>query len=229
MTVVKLALYDSAKTKPEAGHELVKVTYRPPVLTAEEKAAGVTKERSPNVCINSPLFSADQIAQVLATPIATALVTKALISERESMLRDLIEAAGLKAGADIDSDLFSFDKVLASLSATATSGRMTKVEYEAWFDSSISDSLFVAIADKLGITEAATDAETAKVTATLAYYKDKLAAMAGGKTAYDKKTCEALLRALEYASDTDVIASRLKERLTAMIKAQDDTAPMFVI
>lgn len=95
-------------------------------------------------------------------------------------------------------------------------GRMTKVGLQSWFDATLVESLTVRLADKMGISDTPTAAEVSKVDALVAEYKDKISALAGGKTSYSPKLAKSLIAAVELVPSDDDIGVKLTAKLVKM-------------
>ena len=80
-----------------------------------------------------------------------------------------------------DSD-FSLDAMVSFLESNdETLGRISKESIGEWFDSEMADTLTLTFADKLGISDTPTDAETAKLSQLNKQYRDCFCVLAGKK------------------------------------------------
>lgn len=126
----------------------------------------------------------------------------------------------LTAGAlHITQDEISIAACIARLTpaASETPAHLTKESIGAWFDSTLADSLLVALADKLGVGDAPTDEQVAKLDTAVAMYREKVAALAGGKTSYGIPLARSIKNALALAPSGDAIAVRFTARCDKMI------------
>lgn len=204
ITTHKTVDYDSKKSAAFDGQRLCKVTFK---TTANVIAP------MHNKCVSIP-------------PVDTlALVARVqdfmphLLAVVEQAQDDIVRAKLLEAGGDVemqDSEL-SMDAVLLQLAEAAKGNRLSKDSISAWFDAQAADMLTVAISDKLGISDAPSEAEAKKVAAIVADYSTKLQSLAGSKTTYSPEVATKLQRALEVAEVKDTAyGSMFWSKLEAM-------------
>lgn len=110
-----------------------------------------------------------------------------------------------------------FSKVLEHLEASNSSSRLNGEKIAAWFQAEMAESLAIALAEKLGIGEAPTQAQMEKLVKIVSVYEAKLASLASPKTAYNKEEAERLQRALEVTgASSSYIGGRFHARLESM-------------
>jgi hypothetical protein len=122
-----------------------------------------------------------------------------------------------------DSDI-SVSACIMHLEAENISTRLTGDRIASWFDSSIADVLSVALADKMGVSDIPTDAQTQRLSQMIASVRGKLVTLASPKTTFSVDHAKKLITILEYASDDDVLAQRFIQRLS---KVQQQEADIF--
>lgn len=193
--------YDTKKSSAFNGQRLSKITYK------TDKESGVKKQSK---CVSVPIITGEQVLESLV--ILSPAITEYLSSVQDTMVRARIDAG---ASEITDADI-SLTAIAGFLESESTGGRLTKEFIAGWFDTSIADSLSLALAEKLGIGDIVSEADNVKITASIAAYRDKLSALAGGKTVYPAELADKLLKALSFAADGDEIAGKFVIRLEKM-------------
>lgn len=193
--------YVSGTTKALSGQRLAKVTYK------KDKETGIKKESR---AVSIPAIATNDIQENLA--VLLPAIRSFLESQQDAIVRKLVDS-----GASVvqDSDI-SMAAIASFAEEENTGARLTKESIGAWFDTGIADTLRVAFADRLGLSNTPTADEMFRVETAVATYKDKFAAMAGGKTSYIPEVAEKLAKALEFAADDDEIAVKFRTRLEKM-------------
>lgn len=195
--------YTSGVTKAFTGQRLATVTYK------TDKVSGIKPD---SVCVSVPMIN----QQDVITNQNYFLKHMITLCERtqDGIIRDAHEAGKI----DISDDEISIDSVIAYLEAESTGGRMTKVAATQWFDNVLADSIAVALASKLGISEVPTKEESDKIDMLLSDFRNSIGALTAGNTSYDNGTCLQLKKALSFAPEDDVIAEKFNNRLDTMMK-----------
>lgn len=201
--------YDPKSTKAFSGQRLSKVTYKT-ISDKENPLFGIKRESK---CVSLPLIPASDIAQNLTA--LTPHIQEYLMTVQDKIVRECID----NGQASISMESIGIAGMVEWLETNNESGRLTKESVAAWFSENISDNLAVILAEKLGVSEIPTSAESAQVLKVVDSFKDKVAALAGGKTSYEPKLCESLKKCLELAPTGDALASRFVARLDKMIEA----------
>lgn len=199
--------YDPKSSKAFTGQRLSKVTYK----TVTDKDSPLCGIKRDSKCVSLPIFKADEVisqAQALAP-----YVIEYLQGVQDKIVRERIDAGA----SSIAMEEISIAGCIEYLDSNNESGRLTKESVAAWFNEAIADALTVTLAERLGISEVPTEAESNKIIAVVEAFKGKIASLAGGKTAYEPKVCKSLLNALELAPSGDVLATRFTARLNKMI------------
>jgi hypothetical protein len=199
--------YDPKASKPFTGQRLSKVTYKT-ITDKDNPLYGVKRDSK---CVSLPVIP---VADVVTNINALApYMVEYLHSVQDKIVREKIDAGATSiAMADIN-----IPAIIDYLDTNNESGRLTKESVAAWFNENIADNLTVTLADKLGISENPTDAESNKIIAVVEAFKGKISSLAGGKTAFEPKICKSLINALELAPAGDVLATRFTARLNKMI------------
>ena len=205
--------YTSGVTTALSGHTLAVMNWK------TSKETGIKRESK---CCNMPTISSDELMD--SFDVLIPHVRNMLHDTRTAIVREMIEKNPnclLVSENDI-----SIAACCEYLSSSSESGRMTKESLGNWFNNTLMDTLTLALATRLGVSDEPTAAEVHKIDILVASYKDKLCALAGGKTAYKKPIAISLLKAIELVSyDEDVTARKLRNKL---IQMRDSTEPELV-
>lgn len=187
--------------KALSGQRLSRIFYKSAELEKGKKNAAVSLPP-----VTSAHLTHDVIEQL--KPHMLAFLEKT----QDSICRRLYEA-GAKTVNDAE---VSIAACFAFLDEESESNRLTAEKVKEWFQSSLQDSLTVAFADKLGVSDTPTPEQEKKVNQALNVYRDKFASLSSGRAAFTVPVCDSLLSALTHASDEDSIAVRFKMRLEKM-------------
>lgn len=200
--------YDPKSSKAFNGQRLAKVTYKT-ITDKESPLCGIKRESK---CVSIPVVAVGEV-------IANAAILAPAIAEYLQTVQDRIVRERIDLGAaSISMDEISIAGCIDWLENNSESGRLTKESVATWFNETISESLAVVLADKLGVSSTPTDSESAKILAVVDQFKAKISSLAGGKTSYEPKLCKSLLNALELAPAGDVLATRFTARLNKMVQ-----------
>lgn len=200
--------YDG-KNKPFTGQRLAKVTWK----TNNDKTSAYYNIKRESKCVSLPVVaSAELVANI--TALSPHLVAY-LHSVQDKMVREMLDSQN--NCVSISTQDISIPAIIEYLEGSDESGRLTKESVAAWFDSTVADSLSLLLAEKLGISDVPTDAESAKVLEVVGAFKSKIAALAGGKTSYEPKVCKSLINALAVVGSDDALAVRFTSRLQKMV------------
>lgn len=200
--------YEAGKTKAFAGQRLAKVTYK------TDKETGVKKDSK---AVSLPLVAVEEISSNLVA--LTPYIAEYLQGVQDKIVRERIDGgASSISAADV-----SVEGIIAHLeledTGSGTGGRLTKEIVGAWFDSEVSDSLALVLAEKLGVSSVPTDAESAQILRVVDTFREKVAALAGGKTSYPAALASSIKKCIDLAPAGDSIAVRFNARLDKMIAA----------
>lgn len=196
--------------KPFTGQRLIKRT---------TKVDKTTKVKPDNKCVSVPFAT---ISDADLTGVFKAYVLGFIQDTQDAVAKALIG----EGATQITDDQINLSACMAFLDAESEGNRLTKEMLEGWFDENVSTGLMVAFANKLGVSDTPSDAETAKLEKIVADYRAKIAGLAGGKTFYPVKIRTNLLTALNTVdAAADTLGERLIARLEKMAK-EDDTDMM---
>jgi hypothetical protein len=134
-----------------------------------------------------------------------------------------IKAYHAQGGIAVRCESLSIDKIIEALEASEAGARLNKEKIEAWFVAELQDSLAVAFAERLGISESSSEAELEKLEMVLNAYKAKFASLAGGKTYIKEADCIAMIAVIVKAdAESSLLGKRFIARLEGMKKKEDD-------
>lgn len=205
--------YDPKSSKAFSGQRLSKVSYKT-VGDKESPMYGIKRESK---CVSLPMVQESEVRKQVA-------VLAPYIVEYLQGVQDKIVRLRVDAGASsITSEEVSIAGCIEYLESNDESGRLTKESIGNWFDNNIAETLAVTLAERLGVSEIPTDAESNKIMEVVSGFRDKVAALAGGKTSYEPKLCESLKRAVNMAPAGDALSVRFTARLDKMIASAKDT------
>lgn len=200
--------YDAKAPVTESNLRTAKVMYKTPKDGSKRKD---------NVCLLVAPITTDQILDSVEEllPHIVAMCEQT----QDSIAKDLHTSNDVT----IPVDSLNMTAIVAKLTESATSGRMNKETITSWFDSNIADTMSVLFANKLGVSEEPTQEDSDKVDRFVTVYRNKYAGLASNTTIYQPQEAEKLLEAIQKCdvADYDLVASKLKEKLTRMSKPVD--------
>lgn len=199
--------YDAKNTPTEnEGEAIAKVMYRTEKGEAEKQ----------NYFLRAPAITDAAITEQLTVlmPHIEGMVAK--------VQEELVKGAHKEGRTSMMGEELGLAAVITKLEATGT-GRLNKEKILSWFDSNMADLLTVAFAEKLGVTEEASEEEIARLETITQHYRNNFGALASPKSHFVEDTCEAMSKALEATgADSTVIGARFVIRLEAMSKQVDE-------
>ena len=117
----------------------------------------------------------------------------------------------------VHTSLMSMDLIIEKLEEANLSTRLTKEKIGEWFDTAMSPTLQVLIADKMNLPDTAGVAELEKLDRIVAAYKGKYESLAGGKTLISKDECISMIDVIvKCGADTSLLGAKFIARLEAM-------------
>lgn len=207
--------FDSKTSKAYEGQRLAKIIYK----ILKDKDGKELPKKFESVCVSIP-------------PVASAVIIDNIaafvpyLRDWYADKQDAIIRARYELGAtSISDEQINASAVLEYLEEEAKGGRLTKDDVIIWFKDSLADTLAVAFADKLGMSNTPSAQEEIRIEQMVAVYRDKFAALAGGKTQYAKDIAIKLQKALELA-DSNPLTDRFTARLDKMINTEDTLADL---
>lgn len=201
----------SGKSTAFEGQRLAQITFK----TVTDK---VTKKQSKrdSMCVSVPVLDVTADNMMAMKSHVVAMIHKV----QDSIIRDRVIAGN----TSVNDEHIAFNAVLEYLDAESEGSRIKGEDVTAWFDvaEGFADKLRVVFADKLGLSDSPSEAETKQVEQQVNQYRACYVALAGGKKMYEPKVAEKLAATIERYCDTaeDTIASKFYTRLTKMAQTQ---------
>ena len=199
-----LVSFVSGKSAALHGQRLAKVGY---------KSTKAQTAKYPNVCVSVPPVDKKDIVDNVFQ--LTDHIRAMLETAQDGIIRSLYESAdGAMIG--ISDDDISISACISYMEAAENGSRLTKELLGAWFDTQLSENLFIAFAEKLGFTDI-TEEVVITVNRHVAAHKAMITALSGGKTSYNHKQCKGLLFDLSLCAVEDDTCGKLEKRLNKMM------------
>lgn len=200
--------YESGKTKPLTGQRLASFSWK----TCTDKNSlwfGIKKESK---AVSLPHIADSEITGNIA--ILMPHFRNYLESVQDKIIRAKLEAS--HDSLDIGEDEINIQAIYEYLEDSDSSGgRLTKEAVGNWFVEQIQDHLMLALAAKMNIGDNPSEQESAHIEKICGDFKAKVSALAGGKTHYESKLCDALIKCLKL-NEEDMLAQRFIKRLEGM-------------
>lgn len=207
--------YTSGVTKPFAGQRLASFNWK----TGTDKNSLWFGKKRESKAVSLPMVSNDMISSNLVA--LTPHIKVWLHGVQDKMIREQLEASdGL---LHVTNESIGIAAICEFLEESNESGRVTKADVEVWFTEQIADTLMVQLAERLGVSENPSQADSDKISAVVAAFKGKISALAGGKTSYDPKTAAQLQKCIALVPAGDVLADRFSVRLQKMVDVTPDS------
>lgn len=203
-----------AGDKALSGQRLAKVGY---------KSTKKAKAKYPNVAVSVPPIELGSISDEQRVQLNPYLV-RILEDAQDGIIKSLYESKDGTLKTVRDEEI-SVDACIGFLKAESEGNRLTLELIGQWFDSELSESLMVVLAEKLGFipsdTQDGADIEltadqTTVVDKHLRVHKELFSSLAGGATILAEKQIKGLKNALQYADERSLIAGKLMGRLESM-------------
>ena len=199
----------TGKEKALAGQRLSKVTYK------TDKESGVKKDSK---CVSIPLVTgaSDVIPNI---DLLIPAICDYLQTVQDKIVRERIEAgSSVVTGEDIG--MLAVVEWLEN-QGNDGSGRLTKEVVGSWFSENVADELAMVLAEKMGVSAVPTDAESAQILRVVDTFKEKVSALAGGKTSYPAALAVSLKKCVEMAPAGDSLRGKFVARLDKMIAIKE--------
>lgn len=203
--------YDAKAPVTEVGKRTAKIMYK---RDKSGKIAGT------NSCLLVAPITSEHVTEVATNEAWHKHIVSFLESEQDKLIRALHVAGN----EEVTDKAISLDAILTSLNTETVSARLTKDTVNQWFNENLADTLTVAFADKLGVTEESSDEDVTKVERIVATYKGKFAGLASNVTVYPTEMIDKLMTALDSCEvdKTEVITSKVIGKLESMKQSDDD-------
>lgn len=200
--------YEAGKTVAFTGQRLAVITYK----TVKDKESPLYNIKRESKAVSLPTIEDTEVSTNL--PALLPHIKAMLYKAQDAIIREKLDSGNVTSIAISDVNMSAICEYLDN---SNESGRLTKESVASWFDGSIAELLTVAIADKLGVSDTPTANEEKQINSLVSGFREKVAALAGGKTSYEPKLCESIKKCLALAPADDVLAARFTTRLDKMI------------
>jgi hypothetical protein len=204
-----VSIYESGKSKPFTGQRMSVHTWK----TVKDKDSVLFGIKRDSKFVSLPLINPEVVSVNL--PLLMPHVVEMLHKVQDKIIKEKLESDNNVASI-AQSDI-SITAIIEYLEDSNESGRLTKDAIVKWFDETIEAPLAVSLAEKLGASETPSKEQSDKILAIVGEFKNKMSALAGGKTQYNPKVATQLQKALQFAPENDSLAIRFNDRLNKMI------------
>lgn len=155
-------------------------------------------------------------------------ITNAFYDLQDQIIRDKITKA-IAESKDGNPTIFLTDQEISAQAVAdyaaevASGGKLSAKAIEEWYDTSLEEALFLAIAAKLGLGNSPTPEETAKLDAVMKQHRELIVGLASTTVNYSEKLSKNLLLAVQKAGDGDRIRQQLENKLQKFIQPKEVT------
>ncbi len=206
--------YVSGTTKPLSGQRLASFNWKIGTNEKDTKWFGIKRASK---AVSVPVIADEAIVGNIE--LLVPHIRSFIEGVQDKIIRDLLDKnPDTLHVANVDIDMSA---CLEYLENSDSSGRLTKESVAAWFDTAIADSLMLALAAKMG-PSSDTFTGAKQIKALTNEFKNKISALAGGKTFYPVKLAESLKKVIDLAPEGDVLGARFSVRLEKMIAASTE-------
>jgi hypothetical protein len=192
-------------------------------------AKGENSTLAQSYAVEVPAITTAQMLQAASYPALAAVMIASLeklqdgICKRELGTTAGSNAAGSNAAGSnvITYSTLSLDELARFAEEDTNIGQLSEERIASWFESDVREMLIVALAERLGITETATDSEIKRCEQIANQTRDNLKKLSSKKPVmFDERVKAALNWALDSAAASDdTMAARLKSKLNATVDA----------
>jgi hypothetical protein len=187
-------------------------------------AKGENSTLAQSYAVEVPAITTAQMLQAASYPaLAAVMKLQDGICKRELGTTAGSNAAGSNAAGSnvITYSTLSLDELARFAEEDTNIGQLSEERIASWFESDVREMLIVALAERLGITETATDSEIKRCEQIANQTRDNLKKLSSKKPVmFDERVKAALNWALDSAAASDdTMAARLKSKLNATVDA----------
>lgn len=145
--------------------------------------------------------------------------------ENEAVKAQIIAGAGIVQYSSLG--LAQLEAVAAASNEASGIGQLSEERIANWFDAECRDLYLVAIAERLGVADTATDADVKRCEQVANQTRDNLKKLSSKKPVmFDERVRKALLWALEVTDSGDSMTARLAEKLNQKVDTVDMIAAL---
>lgn len=167
-----------------------------------------------------------EIPAVTALPSnLTPAVAAYLVEAYEQLRNEAVKARAIAGDAVFQYSWLSSENLevtAVSLNESSGIGQLSEERIKSWFDTDARELVVVALADKLGVSDTATDADVKRLEQIANQMRDNLAKLSSRKPVhFDDRVKNALNMALDAADTGDSITARLRDKLNSSVAGDD--------
>jgi len=167
---------------------------------------------------------------ILADAITKPAISEYLLASLEQLQNGYIKSRAEAGALSIQYSELSLVKLeeFAGLENEASGiGQISSERITNWFNAELRDLWIVALSDRLGISESATDADVKRLEQIANQTRDNLAKLASKKPVhFDERVRNALNAALACANEDDSFAQRISAKLNIAVSDDDMLASL---
>jgi len=116
----------------------------------------------------------------------------------------------------------NLEAVAVAINESSGIGQLSEERIKSWFDADARELVLVALADRLGISESATEGDIKRIEQVANQMRDNLAKLSSRKPVqFDERVKKALNMALDASDTGDNMTGRLREKLNQTVGADD--------
>jgi len=200
--------YISGISKPLDGQILARAIF---------KGRGNKPAPHKSQCASIPAITASEVQENLAA------VMPHILTMLQGAQNECLRSVFLAGEKEITSEECGMQAAVNYLDAEAKGTRLTGEDVKAWFAGEVEEHLTVVFADKLGIGEEPTEAQSKRLQQYVNSFREGFATLASGKTRFSPKNAEIYRNLLIGAgADDSLIGARFAQRLHEMQNASED-------
>jgi len=184
-------------------------------------AKGENSKLASSVAVEVPAVSLPTAAQFTEYPALADYIRGAMESLQAATVKQLV-IKGAQTVQFSDLSISHLAVTAAALNESSGIGQLSEASIKQWFDADARELVIVALADKLGISDTANDADVKRLEQIANQLRDNLAKLSSKKPVqFDERVRKALNMALEVSDTGDNMTARLLSKLNTVVSADD--------
>lgn len=146
----------------------------------------------------------------------------------EELQNIYIKSRAIAGAASIQYGELTPENVAAAIAASGEAlGQLSAERITNWFENDARELLIVALADRLGLSDTATDADVKRLEQIANQTRDNLAKLSSRKpVVFDERVKQALNWALDVTDSGDNLTTRMRDKLNAAVGQEDMLAAL---
>lgn len=185
---------------------------------------GENSKLGQSVAIEVPALTAAQAAAMMQNAGIKAAV-HAYLEELENIY---IKSRAIAGAASIQYSEITPDNIAAAIAESGEAlGQLSGERITNWFESDARELLIVALADRLGLSDTATEQDIKRLEQIANQTRDNLVKLASRKPViFDDRVKQALNWALDVTDSGDSLSARLRDKLNVSVGQEDMLAAL---